>query len=90
MVRREQKLAISSSKCTQLQSDFAPGTPLPFIYETTSMRRNPSVMPAVNDPFLPDLAAFAALSPCSHKANLPALLKAAGCSRGVLGDSFFS
>jgi hypothetical protein len=35
-------------------------------------------MPAVNDPFLPDLAAFAALSPCSHKANLPALLKAAG------------
>jgi hypothetical protein len=89
------KLAISSSEGTQLQSDFAPGTPLPFIYETTvDENGNPSVMPAVNDPpFYPIWQhSPPPFSPALIKANLPGvLLKAAGVAReGVLGDSFFS
>jgi hypothetical protein len=88
------KLAISSSEGTQLQSDFAPGTPLPFIYDDVDENRESFCYAGgERSPFYPDLAAFAAsLSPLLSlkRICLGTLLKAARCREGVLGDSFFS
>jgi hypothetical protein len=89
------KLAISSSEGTRLQSDFAPGTPSPFIYESiVDENGNPSVMPAVNDPpFYPIWQQSPPpFSPALIKLILPRVLfKAVGVAReGILDASFFS
>jgi hypothetical protein len=93
------QLAVSSSKGTLVQSDFAPGSPLPFIYNTiVDEDGNPSIMPAVNPPFYP-LWQFSPppFSPFLLKANIgnvpefSSSLKAADVAReGIVGSTFFS
>jgi hypothetical protein len=94
------QLAISSSAGSVVQSDFAPGSPLPFIYESFQDENgNPSVMPAVNNPPFYPLwqASPPPFSPILMKANIGvqpefvSVSKAADIAReGVLGSTFFS
>jgi hypothetical protein len=89
------KLAISYGEGSLVQSNFAPGNQLPFIYESVvDENGNPSVTPAVNDPpFYPVWQhSPPPFSPALIKASFPgAQLKAAGVAReGILDSSFFS
>jgi hypothetical protein len=93
------QLAISSSEGSLVQSDFAPGSPLPFIYESfLDENGNPSVMPAVNNPPFYPLWQVSPppFSPVLMKANIGvqpefvSVSKAADIAReGVLGSTLF-
>jgi hypothetical protein len=93
------QLSVSSSGGTAALSDFAPGSPLPFIYNTV-VDENGKAGPGapVNPPFYPIWQASPPpYSPYLVKANIggvPAfssLLKAADAAReGILGPTFFS
>jgi hypothetical protein len=95
-----QKLAISSSEGSLVQSDFAPGSPLPFLYETFQDENgNPSVMPAMNDPpFYPVWQISPPpFSPSLIKANIGVKSDFLSCSKavdfareGLLGATSFS
>jgi hypothetical protein len=93
------QLAVSSSGGTSALSDFAPGSPLPFIYNTIVDENGKSVRGApVNPPFYPIWQASPPpYSPYLIKANIggvpefSSLLKAADAAReGVFGLTIFS
>jgi hypothetical protein len=93
------QLAVSSSGGTSTLSDFAPGSPLPFIFNTVVDEKGKAGPgPPVNPPFYPIWQASPPpYSPYLVKANIggvPAfssLLKAADAAReGVLGSTMFS
>jgi hypothetical protein len=94
------QMAVSSSKGTLVQSDFAPGSPLPFIFEVTlDENGNPSIMPALNDPpFYPiwqlSPPPFSPFLLKAHIGGIPEFSsssKAADVAReGVLGSTTFS
>jgi hypothetical protein len=93
------QMAVSSSKGNLVESDFASGSPLPFIYNTmVDENGNPFPAPAKNPPFYPIWQMSPPpFSPFLIKANIGGVpefsssLKAADDSReGVLGSTFFS
>jgi hypothetical protein len=97
------QLAVSSSEGRLVQSDFAPGSPLPFIYEATlDENGNPTVvpvMPGMNDPpFYPAWQVSPPpFSPIVIKANIGGVpefstgVKAAEVAgEGVMGFTMFS
>jgi hypothetical protein len=93
------QLAASSSGGTSALSDFAPGSPLPFIYNTiVDENGNSAPGPPLNPPFYPIWQASPPpYSPYLIKANVGAvpefasLLQAADAAReGVLGPTIFS
>jgi hypothetical protein len=94
------QLAVASSEGSLVQSDFAPGSPLPFIFEATFDENGiPSVMPAVNEPpFYPIWQVSPPpFSPLFIKANIGGVPEFSSWSKavdvareGVLGSSTFS
>jgi hypothetical protein len=97
------QLAVSSSEGALVQSDFAPGGPLPFIYETIlDENGNPTavpVMPVVNDPPFYPLWQVSPppFSPIIIKANIGGVSQFSSGSKaaevageGVLGPTMFS
>jgi hypothetical protein len=92
-------LHISSSKGRLAQSDFAPGSPLPFIYNTmVDENGNPTPGPPVNPPFYPIWQLSPPpFSPYLIKANIGGvpefssnLVAADIAGEGVMGPTFFS
>jgi hypothetical protein len=93
------QLAVSSSKGNLVESDFAPGSPLPFIYNTiVDENGNRSPGPPSNPPFYPIWQMSPPpFSPFLIKANIGGVpefssgLKAIDVAReGVLGTTTFS
>jgi hypothetical protein len=91
------QLVVASGEGTLVQSDYAPGRPLPIIFEAVlDENGNPSAGLPTNPPFYP-VWQFSPppFSPLLIKANLAAAfspgLKAAGDAReGVIGSTTFS
>jgi hypothetical protein len=93
------QLHVSSGEGNLVQSDFAPGSPFPFIYNTiVDESGDPSVMPAVNPPFYPiwqlsppPFSQFLIKANIGKVPEFSSSLKAADVAReGVLGSTFFS
>jgi class 3 adenylate cyclase len=93
------QLEVSSSKGSVVQSDFAPGSPLPFIYNTVvDEDGNSSPGPPRNPPFYPIWQVSPPpFSPYLLKANAGGVpeflstLEAADIAKeGVVGSTFFS